>query len=85
MDPFGGKPLSYRLRPDGSCVVYSLGRNRTDEGGDPADAIKGDPKDDVYPSNELEIRDKSWQAEVAKKAAIPSKTKPKGTPSVESK
>lgn len=85
MDPFGGKPLMYRLCPDGSCVVYSMGRNRTDEGGDPAEALKGAPTDDVYPSNELELREKNWQAEVAKKAAIPSKTKPKGAPSVKTK
>ena len=85
MDPFGGKPLMYRLCPDGGCVVYSLGRNRTDEGGDPADALKENLKDDVYPSNELEIRDKNWQAEMAKKAAIPSKTKSKGAPSVTTK
>ncbi len=85
MDPFGGKPLMYRLCPDGSCVVYSLGRNRTDEGGDPADALKENLKDDVYPSNELELREKDWQAEVAKKAGISSKTKPKGAPAVKTK
>ena len=63
----------------------SLGRNRTDEGGDPADALKENLKDDVYPSNELELREKNWQADVAKKAALPSKTKSKGAPSVTTK
>jgi hypothetical protein len=30
-----GKPLRYRLRPDGSWVIYSVGTNGQDQGGDP--------------------------------------------------
>ena len=85
MDPFDNKPLRYRLCPDGSCVVYSLGRNRKDEGGDPADAMTVDGKDDVYPSNEREMSEEDWQAKEAKKAAIPPTKKPRGTQPVESK
>jgi hypothetical protein len=32
-DPFTGKPLVYKTRPDGSTVVYSTGEDATDDGG----------------------------------------------------
>jgi hypothetical protein len=35
-DPVDGKPLRYRLMPDGTCLLYSIGPNSTDDGGDPA-------------------------------------------------
>ena len=31
-DPFGGKPLRYVIRK-GACIVYSIGRDQTDDGG----------------------------------------------------
>ena len=35
IDRMDGKPLRYRLNPDGSFTLYSVGTNGTDEGGDP--------------------------------------------------
>jgi hypothetical protein len=34
-DPIDGKPLHYRLNPDGSFVLYSVGENGVDDGGNP--------------------------------------------------
>lgn len=34
VDPFDGKPLRYRRNADGSVVIYSVGRNLKDDGGD---------------------------------------------------
>ena len=33
IDPVNGKPLVYRLKPDGSYILYSLGENGVDDGG----------------------------------------------------
>ena len=33
-DPIDGKPLRYRLMPDGSFLLYSIGENGKDDGGD---------------------------------------------------
>ncbi len=33
-DVIDGKPLRYRRTPDGGCVVYSIGWNKTDDGGE---------------------------------------------------
>ena len=50
-DVVDGKPLRYRLKPDGGYVLYALGWNRTDDGGEMVltkgstpgvDAAKGD-------------------------------------------
>ena len=35
LDPFDGKPLRYRLNPDGSWVVYSTGADLSENGKDP--------------------------------------------------
>lgn len=35
-DPMDGKPLRYQLNPDGSFVLYSVGENGVDDGGDPS-------------------------------------------------
>jgi hypothetical protein len=34
-DPMDGKPLRYRLNPDGTFLLYSIGRDGVDDGGDP--------------------------------------------------
>jgi hypothetical protein len=34
-----GEPISYRLKPDGTPLLYSVGANRTDDGGVPAGRI----------------------------------------------
>ena len=36
VDYMNGKPLRYRLEPDGSYRLYSVGRDGADDGGDPA-------------------------------------------------
>ena len=33
VDPYSGKPVRYRINPDGH-VVYSVGNNRVDDGGE---------------------------------------------------
>ncbi len=37
-DPMDGKPLRYRLNPDGTFLLYSIGENGIDNGGNPAPA-----------------------------------------------
>jgi len=56
VDYMDGKPVRYRLNPDGSTVLYSVGEDGTDGGGDAgvkADAGSGrsiwDRKDCVWP------------------------------------
>ncbi len=34
VDPFTGGPLNYRVTPSGGCVIYSIGTNGKDDGGD---------------------------------------------------
>ncbi len=34
-DPVDGRPLRYRLKPDGTFLLYSIGDDATDDGGDP--------------------------------------------------
>ncbi len=34
LDPMDGKPLRYRLKTDGTFLLYSIGDNNTDDGGD---------------------------------------------------
>jgi hypothetical protein len=41
LDPFDGAPLRYHIRPDGKWIVYSVGPNQIDEGGE---QTKGDPR-----------------------------------------
>ena len=46
LDRFDGKPLKYKL-VDGHPLLYSVGLNRTDDGGTPsADPAKGDEAPD---------------------------------------
>lgn len=33
VDPIGGQPLRYRIEPNGSFILYSIGWNATDDGG----------------------------------------------------
>ncbi len=37
-DPMDGQPLRYRLNPDGSFLLYSVGQDGQDNGGDPTPA-----------------------------------------------
>ncbi len=45
IDPMSGKPLCYRLRPDGYFVLYSTGEDGHDDGGDPTPVKPGDAPD----------------------------------------
>jgi hypothetical protein len=38
-DPYSNKPLLYRRDPDGGCIVYSVGENMKDDGGNARDVI----------------------------------------------
>jgi len=40
-DPVDGKPLRYRLTADGNFILYSIGENGTDDGGDGSSKRKG--------------------------------------------
>jgi hypothetical protein len=46
-DVIDGKPLRYRLKPDGSYVVYSVGWNQTDDGGEVAWTKGKEPSVDI--------------------------------------
>ena len=37
-DPADGQPLRYRLKPDGTFLLYSIGEDGTDNGGDASPA-----------------------------------------------
>ena len=41
-DPADGKPLRYQLRPDGTFLLYSIGEDGVDNGGDPSSGGKSD-------------------------------------------
>ena len=42
-DPMSGKLLIYRLRPDGAFLLYSVGLDGRDDGGDPRPGAGGKP------------------------------------------
>ena len=42
-DYMSAKPLRYLLKPDGSYVLYSVGLDGIDDGGDPSPAPGGSP------------------------------------------
>lgn len=68
-DPFAGKPLRYRIEPNGEWRVYSVGPNQVDEGGDrpKTDPHKyTDPGDLVFGSFEPEA-ERARLARAAKK------------------
>jgi hypothetical protein len=48
LDPMDGKPLRYQLKPDGTFLLYSVGEDGVDSGGDPT------------PSQLSDVRSKSW-------------------------
>ena len=65
-DYMSAKPLRYRLKPDGSYVLYSVGLDGIDDGGDPSPAPGGSPglwggRDAVWPSPATEPSDPSRQ------------------------
>ncbi len=42
LDPVDGQPLRYRLKADGTFLLYSIGANGKDDGGDPTSSEKDD-------------------------------------------
>jgi hypothetical protein len=62
-DPMSAQPLRYRLRPEGGFVLYSVGDDGNDDGGDPTPSTPG--KFGLW-----EARDAVWPA------AAPKETKP---------
>ena len=38
IDPYDGKPLKYHSNPDGTFLLYSVGEDGVDDGGDPSPA-----------------------------------------------
>jgi len=40
-DPVDGQPLRYRQNPDGTFLLYSIGADGVDDGGDPTHATSG--------------------------------------------
>jgi len=70
-DPMDGQPLRYRLRADGSFILYSVGDDGQDNGGDPT-------PEGAFPKQWLRAKDAVWpvpatqveaKAEVLKLAA----------------
>ncbi|HEY5480127.1 MAG TPA: hypothetical protein VIL39_01465, partial [Verrucomicrobiae bacterium] len=58
-DYMSAKPLCYRLKPDASYVLYSVGLDGKDDGGDPSSSPGVSPglwggRDAVWPSPETE-------------------------------
>jgi hypothetical protein len=71
LDPGNGKPLRYRLNPDGTFLLYAIGVNGVDDGGDGTnpksmkshDIISG--LDWVWPQPASLEEIKAWEAEQA--------------------
>jgi hypothetical protein len=65
-DLMDGQPLRYRLKPDGSFVLYSVGENGRDDGGNPrSEAARGKEGNDL-----LSGRDWVWPQ------AVPASVRP---------
>jgi hypothetical protein len=52
-DPIDGQPLRYHLRPDGTFVLYSIGEDKADNGGDPT-------PQSAFPKQWARARDAVW-------------------------
>jgi hypothetical protein len=48
IDPFDGNPLHSRIDPDGTLVLWSVGKNHVEDGGVAADGSENPPKDFVW-------------------------------------
>ena len=64
IDPMSGKPLCYRLNPDGTFVLYSTGEDGKDDGGKGGMDFRSGP-DAVWPSAAT-----PEEAEAAESAAL---------------
>jgi hypothetical protein len=67
LDPVDGQPLRYRLNPDGSFLLYSIGEDGIDDGGDPKSAppskshVWSEGRDLVWPQPGAEERDRKTE------------------------
>jgi hypothetical protein len=50
-DPVDGQPLRYRLNPDGTFRLYSIGENGKDDGGNPHKGPKDNPSNYYWQNN----------------------------------
>jgi hypothetical protein len=74
IDYMDGKDLRYRLQPDGSYLLYSIGENGVDDGGDPTPPANTPPgflrgRDWVWPVVATEQEVSVYEAGEARKAA----------------
>ncbi len=72
VDYMDGKDLRYRLKPDGTFLLYSVGQNGTDEGGDPTPLPNRSPAylsglDWVWPQVATEAEVKEFEDKEAEK------------------
>ena len=58
LDPVDGQPLRYRLNADGTFLLYSIGENGKDDGGDPA--LEKDIKSSSFGWQNPRARDWVW-------------------------
>ena len=73
MDPMDGKPLRYRPNPDGTFVLYSVGLDGVDDGGDTGDGEKPErlwwrKRDAVWPQPATPEQVREYQAELVRKS-----------------
>ena len=72
-DPADGQPLRYHLKPDGTFLLYSIGEDCADNGGDASPAVKSESfnwqkgRDLVWPSPATLEEVKAYRQRTAKK------------------
>ena len=75
-DPADGQPLRYRCNPDGSFLLYSIGDNGKDDGGDPVSAKESDSfswmrgRDWVWPTPATPEEIQAWEKSHSYKQAL---------------
>jgi hypothetical protein len=67
IDYMDGTPLKYRLKPDGNCILYSVGEDGKDDGGStetskPGSTALSDRKDYVWPEPASAQEAAEWRA-----------------------
>jgi len=59
IDPYDGKPLRYHPNADGTFLLYCVGEDGVDDGGDPTNAVTGSASSSLYWQN-VKARDWVW-------------------------
>jgi hypothetical protein len=70
-DMMDGQPLRYRLNPNGSFTLYSVGADAYDDGGDPAPEITTDARQVAACGFPIKGRDWVWPQNVAAAQPLP--------------